>query len=115
MRKLLLACCLVLPLSGCAALQSFFGNITAATPTQLVQDVQNAAITTCEFIPTAETVANIIALNNPVLATASGIANAICAAVTQKGPVPVSLRRTVNRNAPVPTVSGVPIHGQFVH
>lgn len=115
MRKVLLACCAALTLSGCAALQSFFGNIASSTPTQIVQDVENIAVTTCQFLPTAATIANIISLNNPALATANSIATAICSAVVPKTPASVSIRRTVDRSAAVPTVSGVPIYGQFVH
>ena len=115
MRKVLLVSTAALALSGCAQLQTLFGPIINATPTQLVQDVENAAVATCSFLPTAETVAGIIAVGNPALATASSIANAICADVVPKTPVVQAIRKTINPNAPVPTVSGVPVRGTFVH
>lgn len=69
-----------------------------------VQQVQAAAVAACAFLPTATTVASLIASNNPTLNTASAIAAAICAAVTAK-------------SAPLggsgPVVAGVPVKGQF--
>ena len=121
MRKVLLACTAALALSGCAQLQTIFGGITSATPTQLVVDVEQAAVAACNFLPTAETVAGIIAVGNPALATATAIANAICAAVSPKTQIAQSLlsspamRSVVKPNATVPTVAGVPVHGTFVH
>ncbi|HEX8838214.1 MAG TPA: hypothetical protein VF748_14830 [Candidatus Acidoferrum sp.] len=114
MRKALFVLLAMLPLSGCASLQAVFPN--APTPQQLITDAQNAAVAVCQFLPTAETVAGIIATGNPALATATAIANAICGAVSPKAvPGNVSVRRLINRSGAVPTVSGVPIYGQFIH
>jgi hypothetical protein len=112
MRRVLLALALAASLSGCAALSQIFP--TGTTGANIVLDTQNAAVAICGFLPTAETVAGIIATGNPILQTASTVANAICAAVAPKTPVTQSVRHTV-RVAPVPTVSGVPVYGQFIH
>jgi hypothetical protein len=104
MRKLLLASSVALAtsLGGCATtggggafnLNSFIANVQADT--NLV----------CAFIPTAETVANIFATGDPIVTTATAVANAICAAVAPK--TAGALKRST-----VPTVAGVVIHGRF--
>lgn len=48
-----------------------------------ISDVQKLAVTACSFLPTVETVANILTANASLPAAA--IANAICAAVTKPG------------------------------
>jgi|SRR5665213_476471 len=85
---------------GCGVTNPFTGvPVTAA-------DVQAAAVAACGFLPTASTVANIIAAGNPAVATVSTIAAAICSAVVgAKG------RRL---GGAVPNVNGVPVHGRFV-
>lgn len=74
-----------------------------------VGNVQQIAQRVCGFLPTAETVINIIGLNNSALATATAIADAICAAVAPK-----MLRRKALRRLGPPTVGGVPVYGRFV-
>ncbi len=93
-----------LTLGGCATNAGGGFDISA---------VQNATVAACRFLPTASTVANIIAAGNPLLATAEAIAAAICAAVlpTAPAPLPPVLAR---RGVVVPTVNGVVIHGTFV-
>ena len=71
-----------------------------------VASVQSAAVLACSFQPTADTVAGILAVGNPAIATAEAVAAAICAAVTGKA---------AKRGAAVPTVAGVPVKGSFVH
>jgi len=69
-----------------------------------IADAQAAAVKACSFLPTANTVANIIAAGSPALGTASAIADAICAAIAPKA----------GAGAGRPTVAGVPIDGQRV-
>lgn len=80
------------------------GCVTTSGTTLNVQDVQAAAVAACAFLPTATTVASLIAANNPALNTAEAIAAAICAAVTAK---------SAPLGASGPAVAGVPIRGQF--
>lgn len=74
-------------------------------PTQ-IESVQSAAKAACAFLPTAETVADIIASGDPRLTSAAAVARAICAALV---PLPNGIRTLV---APVPTVNGVVIRGE---
>lgn len=104
MRKLLLASMLSLSLASCAT--------TGGTPTDtnaIIAQIQQTTAQICAFVPTAETVAAIIAAASggaatPAVIGVASIANAICAAVTK----PAAKRRGV------PTVNGVPINGSFV-
>lgn len=95
-RALLVIPVLVVGLSGCEALKG--GKFSIA-------DAQAAAVKACSFLPTANTVANIIAAGSPALNTASAIGDAICAAIAPKAGV----------GAGKPTVVGVPIEGQRVN
>ena len=81
----------------------------AGTLPPSVSSVQQLAVAVCGFLPTASTVANIIAAGNPLVATGEAIANAICAAVT---PAKLSGRKL---GAIQPMVGGVVIHGRFVN
>jgi hypothetical protein len=72
-----------------------------------VTTIQQDAVLACGFLPTVGTVANIIAVGNPLLATAEAVAAAICAAVA---PAKASGRL----GAVAPQVNGVTIHGRFV-
>lgn len=107
MRKLLIAAALSCGLAGCAT--------TSGTPSIDVGQVQQAAIAACGFLPTVETVVGIIATfatggaAAPVVATAEGVAEAICSAV-----VPKAAARRGGAPAAPPAVNGVVIHGQFV-
>lgn len=92
LKQLLLVPLLALALAGCSVFEK-------ASPT--IGDVQGVAVKVCAFLPTAETVAAILAAGSPALTTSSAIANAICNAISPKaGP-----------GAGRATVAGVPIEG----
>jgi hypothetical protein len=75
--------------------------------------IQNAAIAACRFRPAAETVANIL-VASPAVATASVIADGICAVVTG-APQPGAVTQMGLLSEPVvPTYNGVKIEGEFV-
>lgn len=92
---------------GCALLST----AQQAQVTATVAGVQQSAVQACGFLPTAASVAAIIASLVPggsvVVATADSIAAQICAVVS---PAKASGRL----GASVPTVNGVPVHGTFV-
>lgn len=96
MRALFVVPVLVVGLSGCQALQG--GKFSIA-------DAQAAAVKVCSFLPTANTVANIVAAGSPTLNTASAIGDAICAAIAPKA----------GAGAGKPTVAGVAVEGQRVN
>jgi len=83
---------LALALVGCAG-----GN--SAT----VQQIIDATRAACSFVPTVETILELLNQSGP-FADVLGIANAICGAVTQPRA----------RDAGPPTVNGVIIRGRFV-
>jgi len=90
-------------LAGCQTINPTTGDVVKVT------DVRTAAVAACGFLPTAETVASIIRTNDPKLATASAIAEAICAAITAK---PSNSGAVTLFSVPsVPKVNGVPIKG----
>lgn len=103
MRMLLLAAASSLALAGCTTTDPVTGE-----PTQ-IESVQSAATAGCQFLPTAETVADIVATGDPRLTTASAIARAICAALAPAAPTGIA---TLFK-AP-PTVNGVVIRGEPV-
>lgn len=87
----------------------------AALVKEIVADTQQA----CRFVPTAETVINIINAGGPIVGSSEAIANAICNSV---GPPPVITaagppRLTATRNATPPTLiwggKEVPIKGYY--
>lgn len=100
MRMLLLAAASSLALAGCTTTDPVTGE------TIQIESVQSAATAGCQFLPTAETVADIIASGDPRLTTASAIARAICAALAPAAPAGIA---TLFK-AP-PTVNGVVIRG----
>lgn len=103
---MVLAICGALSLAGCA---STAPDGTTTTPASQVTDVinkaQQVATQICGFVPTINTITNILSLGNPTLTTATSIAQAVCSAVTQ---------RSARRNAPRPNVQGVIVEGHFV-
>lgn len=103
MRRFFLIGALVL--GGCPSIT------TNPTPQLNIQSVQSIAVAACAFLPTADTVANLIAANVPALNTAEAIAAAICAAVVPKAGAP---RLSVPPSA-APTVDGVVIYGGFTN
>lgn len=71
-----------------------------------IEDVQTAARDLCQFVPSAETAADLIGLGDwPPIDAAGTIARAICDAIR----APATTLRAAA--AFVPTVRGVPIYG----
>lgn len=91
------ACAAAIALGGCTS--------TGGINTAQIAAIQNAAKAACGYLPTVETVANILASNNAILAPAASIAQTICNAVTALG---------ARRGGAQPTAYGIVIHGQFV-
>lgn len=101
MRMLILASAASLALASCSTTDPVTG---APSP---IEDVQSATAAACRFLPVAETVAEIFALDDPRLDTASAVARAICAALAPQAPAGVATLFS----AP-PTVDGVVIRGE---
>lgn len=102
LKSLLLAGALAgtLALGGCATNGAGGSSISLAS-------VQNAAVAACGFLPTAATVANLIASNNAAIATAESIASAVCAAVAPS-------KQAGKHGAVLASVNGVRVRGKFV-
>lgn len=108
MRKTMLAVATSFALSGCAGTLPGIDPSIQTNIDNTIAQVQSITTSACKFLPTAQTVANIIATftgSQSVVATASAIANSICNAVTAK---------SVRRGATRPMVRGVVLRGQFV-
>lgn len=103
MRMLLLAAASSLALAGCTTTDPITGE------TSPIDSVQSATAAACQFLPTAETVADILVTGDPRLDTASAVARAICAALAPQAPAGVATLFS----AP-PTVNGVAIRGKPV-
>ena len=86
--------------------------LAGCVSTSGVSTIQQTVVAACGFLPTATTIEDIINLNSPVLATATEIAKAICAAVTVKGGAGGPTAR--GPGVGPATVHGVHIHGKFV-
>lgn len=99
MKNLVTVAGLALSLGACATLQSPLGN------SNTIIKIQNAAIAACAFLPTAQTIASILAANDPKLATAEAVAAAICAAIQPTAHALIYV---------APAVDGVQIVGAFV-
>lgn len=92
---------------------------------KVLQDAQTVSQAICSFLPTAETVANIAAVGNPLLLTGEQIGNAICAEVTKANPPAPTPSTTTTPSSSVPMarraaaapaiVAGVIVDGRFVH
>lgn len=87
---------LTLALGGCATINGKPTSVIPGAPApvtvsdktaEVIAQTQAIAKQVCAFLPTASTVAAIFAAGNPVLSTASGIAEAICAAISNKSSV----------------------------
>jgi hypothetical protein len=101
---------------GLSACQQLPKVNVAALVKEIVADTQQA----CRFVPTAETVINIINAGGPIVGSSEAIANAICNSV---GPPPVTTtaagppRLTATHLAKPPTLfwggKAVPINGHF--
>ncbi len=112
MRKFLIAASAAasIGLGGCATT----GGVTSPTDiTSFIAQVQATTSAVCSFVPTVETVASVIgAVTGPagagIVATANGIASAICSAVAPA-------KASGKLRAAQPTVAGVAIHGRFLN
>jgi hypothetical protein len=98
---------LVIPLVGALLLGGCTTTGTSTSTADIIAQVRQTTVAVCGFLPTIDTVAQILAAGNPSVMIAGTIANAICAAVTATTP-------PARRRGAVPTVSGVVIHGRFV-
>lgn len=96
--KKLLAIAVALALSACQTTDT----------NSVITQVQQTAIKVCSFVPTVETVASILALNNPLLKSAGDIANAICSAVGPK------LAPRASSPGVGPSVGGILIKGDRI-
>jgi hypothetical protein len=77
---------------------------------KLVKTVRELTVKACGFLPTVETVVALIAVQNPAVVTAMGIARKICAAVTS---APKTGRMSLI-GSPV-IVDGIVIEGEFIN
>lgn len=102
MRMLIIASAASLALASCTTTDPATGAPSA------IEDVQSATAAACRFLPAAETVAEISALDDPRLDTASAVARAICAALAPQAPAGVATLFSA------PTVEGVVIRGEHL-
>lgn len=104
MRKTIIAVAMAVGLSGCAGTLPPVNDDVAT----IVAQVRAIAATTCSFLPTAATIANIFFSGNPALQSAETIAAAICASLV---PPPMAFR---GKGPYVPRVNGVVVRGRRV-
>jgi phosphohistidine phosphatase SixA len=81
----------------------------SSSESKLVKAVRDSTVLLCGFLPTVETVVALVAVQNPAVMTAMGIARKICAAVTSAP----KTGRIGLMSAPV-IVDGIVIEGEFV-
>jgi hypothetical protein len=81
--------------------------VTTEDVNSKITQVQDFTRIGCSFVPTVTTVAKILAAGNPIVDTASSVADAICAAVTT---VPLADGPGDSR----PRVNGVVVEGKFI-
>lgn len=90
-----------------SACQSTGGGVTVPSE---VGEIQSTTVQICKFVPTVQTVLNLLALAQPGLSGVGQIASAICASVAKepsgvaRAPAPI----------PAPQIGGVNIQGYFV-
>lgn len=111
MRNLVVAAALSLALAACATTApstSPAPTIGGADPAAIVAQVQAATTTACKFLPTAQTVLNLVSAFTDVsaLGPVAAMAQAICNAVA-------SPTARLARRGP-PRVRGVAVKGKFV-
>lgn len=104
--SLVIAAALAFSLAGCAST----GSITPTNVASTIAQVQSTARTICSFVPTANTVANLLSVIgfggfSGVTAMAAQICNAVINNPMTEGP---------GGGRTVPRVAGVPIRGKFV-
>lgn len=104
----LVACVgIVFSSGGCSVLQAL--KVDPAT----INAVQQIAVTTCDFLPTVETIANII--TGGMSAIPATVANAICAAVAaNKAPGGMQVGRVGAAAPPSAKVGNTKVEGIFV-
>jgi phosphohistidine phosphatase SixA len=78
-----------------------------SSESKLVKAVRESTVLLCGFLPTVETVLALIAVQNPAVMTAAGIARKICEAVSPAN-------GTMKTNLRPPMVDGVVIEGEFI-
>lgn len=106
MRKSVIGLLLAASVAGCAT----SGSVRVPT----IEEVQSATVSACSFLPTARTVASILAAvtgRDTALTGvefASGIASAICTSISQ----PVVA--TESGGVVPPTVAGVVVRGKYI-
>ena len=106
MKKLLLLplLLLVFAVGGCAS-PGGSSPFTQENVDKVVAQVQSVTTATCKFVPTAQTVANILdALGVKGASAVTDVAAQICSAVTKVGA----------RRGQVPKIRGVVVRGKFV-
>jgi hypothetical protein len=79
---------------------------------QDVEDIRLATVRLCGFMPTVATVVNILALGRPTMLAATGVATAICVALTRKKQEQASGVATLVDTPPM--IEGVVIEGEWV-
>jgi hypothetical protein len=103
LRKFAIAAAAAATLAACSSV------ITPGT--SQIDQVRQYAVTACGFLPTVETVANIIGTFSggaaPAITSVSQVADAICSAVLSTG-------GTKRSRAAAPRVNGVVVQGTFV-
>jgi hypothetical protein len=93
-------------LAGCA---SSGGGSPSAD--DIVAQVQSYTKLACNFVPTASTIINILSAGNAAVASATAMAQAICAAMDTSKASPKFGARVVKGYTVTPgRVNGVPIH-----
>jgi hypothetical protein len=77
---------------------------------EAVEEVRQTTVTVCGFLPTVQTVVNILALGNPALTAPLAIAQAICMALKAHN----SVVKLFKDDTVKPVVQGVEIEGEYV-
>lgn len=113
-RKFLLAVPLLgaLALGGCATSNGVVG-LDPALETRVnaqITAAQNAAVSICKFLPTAQTVAGILSTFVPSAVPGVTVANQVAAAICNA----VSRKSLTKGATPTPRVNGVVVRGSFV-
>jgi hypothetical protein len=103
--KILIGVWALAGVAGCSQIQAWTTNPTTLN---FETQIQQAAVGLCGYLPSVESVAAIVAANNPLLALPEAVANAICAAVQ-----PAATAKA-GAAAPAPMVAGVAVTGKFV-
>lgn len=92
---------------------------TGTADPAVISSAQNIAVAACGFLPTVQTVTDILAKGNAALSTAEQVATAICAAVTPATATTTTTTTTASASrkraaAAPPAIDGIPIVGSFV-